>query len=1040
MKYSLTQLLLEDTEFQRIDFGSLPSAEEADKVRLLNTYWYAQKLAGAIIDKIAEKGMEKLYTWGSPSVRRKIEAARAYVKRREEDINAIVESTAYCDYIWSVFDPAGSASDDDKKKLARCLGFFSDVIMREPKIAPSAGQPDDEFKAQIIQGCDEMKLAAAIAAIEETRVQVGRKTMELRKVVEESLVAEIRNEIGEKGASWNIDLAEDPEIKPLLDAGEDMRALFEEQLDEKGRELTFMGNARVAYRISRGGGVGNMCSTGPIREGIDAARALLLELADDDVEDEPEASGPALQPDPRNLDEAIDQIGQRFTTAKSINGALRKSFSTETIDRVARATQIKKIRFQFPSEDGFSLGKPTLITTQTSISLERIAAGIFRSFLAGARTRAVQPAVIAMIAEQVDPEFVVDPEGGSSRRPNFTVIFRRVTEGGGIQANRDMQSAFIYAICAVAEYSSQYGTPEADNIGPTDILSRGRSALQDILAFHAMGTRFPDSKYASDIRIAPGADPESWIKKFVRSAKYPGTPAQKLAALKQAMKEKQITTFKVFPYVEFDQEDALTSPAEETGGKRGANSKIAMEAIKKLIDGTAKLAKEGMKSKAAMTKPDRTPDTRGVGHLSMIALCDQVALVVNQSRRRGIGKLLMLMGYTAPDSLLLGPERATGQMVWERMCDRASVPFSSQPSYRANFDQSNHNAWRPLMTGSNKLLALKGLAELVAAELVNLPVRATYHAIEQFTERRLLSTGPEGTSDLRSALVIKYAQLLTAIESSRVSMTVTVDRSRSTRGMIRTAPERIALSEFNLGQVDEAYDSIDPRNILTGPSALDSDIVVGEGAPLLVDPAQMGMLVSAGAPDAGGGGESGADEEPEDTGDADAEPPPGPGPTPTPDTPPAAETVTFDATYQIDGVPGYTPSSKSDVSVEINVSGLAGEISVSLDATVSGGSSQVTAAKSNSDQLTLDEGSISGVSSDAEGVANAVRSIPPSGTKTLADVVRAIEEAISSGAVSGTHPFAGRVDIAVSVTIDEEAMSGDEGDLDMGDVDDDDPE
>ncbi|NCA15171.1 MAG: hypothetical protein EBS89_13825, partial [Proteobacteria bacterium] len=334
----------------------------------------------------------------------------------------------------------------------------------------------------------------------------------------------------------------------------------------------------------------------------------------------------------------------------------------------------------------------------------------------------------------------------------------------------------------------------------------------------------------------------------------------------------------------------------------------------------------------------------------------------------------------------------------------------------------------------------KGLAELVAAELVNLPVRATYHAIEQFTERRLLSTGPEGTSDLRSALVIKYAQLLTAIESSRVSMTVTVDRSRSTRGMIRTAPERIALSEFNLGQVDEAYDSIDPRNILTGPSALDSDIVVGEGAPLLVDPAQMGMLVSAGAPDAGGGGEPGADEEPEDTGDADAEPPPGPGPTPAPDTPPAGDPITFDATYQIDGEPGYTPTSKSDVSVEISVRGTVGEIRVSLGATVSGGSSQVTAAKSSSGQLTLDEGSISDVRSDAEGVANAVRSIPLSGSKTLEDVVRTIEDAIRSGAVSGTHPFAGRVDIEVSVTIGEGEMSGDEGDLDMGDVDDDDPE
>jgi hypothetical protein len=243
-----------------------------------------------------------------------------------------------------------------------------------------------------------------------------------------------------------------------------------------------------------------------------------------------------------------------------------------------------------------------------------------------------------------------------------------------------------------------------------------------------------------------------------------------------------------------------------------------------------------------------------------------------------------------------------------------------------------------------------------------------------------------------------------------------------------------------MGQVDEAYDSIDPRNILTGFSALDSDIVVGEGAPLLVDPAQMGMLVSAGAPDAGGGGEPGADEEPEDTGDADAEPPPGPGPTPTPDTPPAGDPITFDATYQIDGVPGYTPSSKSDVSVEINVSGPAGEISVSLDATVSGGSSQVTAARSNSDQLTLDEGSIRDVSSDAESIANAVRSIPLSGPKTLAEVVRTIEEAISAGAVRDTHPFVGSVEIEVTVTIDEAGMSGDEGDLDMDDVDDDDPE
>jgi hypothetical protein len=61
--------------------------------------------------------------------------------------------------------------------------------------------------------------------------------------------------------------------------------------------------------------------------------------------------------------------------------------------------------------------------------------------------------------------------------------------------------------------------------------------------------------------------------------------------------------------------------------------------------------------------------------------------------------------------------------------------------------------------------------------------------------------------------------------------------------------------------------------------------------------------------------------------------------------------------------------------------------------------------------------------------------MPPSWPKTLAGVVRTIEEAISAGAVRETHPFAGSVDIEVTVTIDE----GD-GDLDMDDVDDDDPE
>jgi hypothetical protein len=201
----------------------------------------------------------------------------------------------------------------------------------------------------------------------------------------------------------------------------------------------------------------------------------------------------------------------------------------------------------------------------------------------------------------------------------------------------------------------------------------------------------------------------------------------------------------------------------------------------------------------------------------------------------------------------------------------------------------------------------------------------------------------------------------------------------------------------------------------------------------------MGMPTSADAPD-GGGGAPGTDEEPEDAEDADAEPPPGPGPTPTPDTTPAVEPITFDDTYRVNGEPGFRPETKNDVSVEISVRGSAGGFSVSLGATVSGGASQVTAAKYNSDQLALDEGSISDVRSDAEGVANAVRSIPLSGPKTLAEVVRTIEEAISAGAVRDAHPFAGIVDIEVTVTIDEGDMSGDEGDLDIDDVDDDDPE
>ena len=1030
MKYSLTRLLLEDTAAQQVNFDVLPSAEDAEGVAIINTYaWFTKSLKK--IKELAGGGMELLYRYADPEVKSIIDDARELARKKDEEMRALLSDTLLCDMIWSKFDPSGSASPDEKKKMATCLGYFADAI-GTLKIAPAPGQSDDNFKAELMQGCEEIKTAAAIAMISDLEIMISEANADLAKAVKKSTLTKIRSELGEGGESFSIDLAEDSEIRPILEAHKDAEREFRKALRGTGKSLIFQNNSTLSFNVSRAPGTGRYATICDRRRGsvtevrlpipltaiLLEGRHPLYELTDTsadavevgDVEDEEEETGasveeeeqPALQPDPDSLEDALNQIMQRYGRARRIVDVLRlhDDLTMDDILLAVKPNPMRALRFRFPKDDG-SLGGPSQIATQGSISAERAGAGIIISFLMGARSRAVQPSVLRMISALVDDRVTFDDEGKIRNKPDpIRVLSSLGDEVRGLEKNNEARLALIYAICAVDEFASSKTPEELGNLRDVSISQYGENWKENLVSFYYMMQQDPELAQKTKIRIRPGAKVDPWYKKIIKAARSPGTARERLELLRSELGEKTITTMRPYPSIVRD-DTTISMPQIKGARKSGQRAKSAVDAAKFLIKGVSGLTKRVMQSRTELGEGNRTPSRVGGANLNVMSMCDAFAMHINRSRRNGVGKLLMDMGYTSENALLLRPEPATGRDVWDALVDLTGAKTADAP-----FNILNYSRWESAMTGDNAARAIAAFRILVLRETANTVARAVLHAVSTMAERGVLPTGKQSIAQqLTRDLSVQYSSIVASVEAQRVLIAGSETTEYVTKVGLR--PTQYQTSKVAAKQDAIPGDLVEVSRDLAGEGFYVTKIIASEDAPREVSIESLAVDEPA---------ESGPAEG--EAGGSAASPPPGETPPTTPPAggapggsapgaaPPAAEPEPEPSGPERiisieDGIVPGSSDEAADVNITVTVEHEGGRFDIEMTGSIGGGASQKSAADSDPDSVSVDDAMVSGrpVSGTPRASAHAAADSLTGDSFTLGELCDAIEEALSTSGV-----------------------------------------
>ena len=1075
MKYSLTRLLLEDKQAIQVNMSVLPSAEDARKIGLINTYRWVTKLKDYALKKMG-MGMDLIYRYGDPKVKRIIEQARDTAKRKDREMQAILTDDALFNYVWGVFS---GSDEDEKKKLARCLGYQSDVI-GTPKTGPTGGQTDPQFEAEIKQGCEEIKTAAAISIIEDLRIIISQDNTKLRLAVKDSLITQVAQELETQGVEFELDLADDPEIRPILDAQEDAEEDLDDELNREGRALIFKNNADVSFAISAGG-IAKMCARrgGVVYERRIPLAAMLLEgmhpldlmteLSDDDTvgaddDESPEPAGEPeeveevegeeegaalddkapLQPPPADLQDAIGQIISRYKRSRKIEDTFRRVYSEMTTDALVLVAKsgnpIKNMRFRFPSEDGNNLGSPAQIATQGSISIERAAAGVIFSFLKGARTKDVQPEVLRMVADLIDPAVQFSRDGKLTREPDTIRVLSALKDNTrGLQANADMQNAFIYAVCAVDEYASKRTPTELGRMGPTSLSSYGEAWKQNLLSLYVMSQNHPEMGIKTRIRVTPGAKIDPWYKKFIKAARHSGTAREKFEWLKNELSTIPITSMQAYPRVEFE-EDPLLSPQIKGSKKKTDRSKRATGAAKFLLKELTNLTTRSLSSKRALTVPNRTPGDKG-GNMNIMSMCNTLARSINRSRKSGVGRLLLEMGYSSGKALILRTNPVSGRDVFDSFAALSGV--SADPYVLSRpFNIDNFTSWSRVLVGKTGVRIASVFNIVIAREIVNPVVRSIRHAIDVYAERGDITKGEGATYDqLIQLLARTNAVLIAKIENNPIS--IAQASGRDTRagisGLVSGITQLPSVTLEDLPDMPSEYDTLPargsaPEQVLAGDGGVVTAISAAEGAPLDVDIAVIGLapeIASEGVAEGGGGGseraEAGSDEAeetatpprpsatPPGPGPAPAPPPPGPAPRPAPAPTPPDEPEEREIDTDFDIERSVIPDDETEEqSVIVRVDAVVGDGTAALvkrgvlvRGRVVGGTSQQTAASEDPRTLriTVEEVVVAGEDIGHE-IKDRVDVLDEE--TTIGDIVSAARDALSGESISKINVRVGR--------------------------------
>lgn len=842
MKYSLTQLLLEDIAPR--NFSSVagdPSEEGTKNIGFLDVYNVLAYGANKSKEAFASRVMEFVYTRIDSDAKRIINKARATAKVRGAEIILILNDQTLADQIARDMGSSSTLSDDEKKDLAYCLRYYEDprASPLKLKVEPSPEQSASDFEEEIRQGVREIKIAAAIQGIENWERQIHASNAALGRVMARPANQEALNAAQKLLGSdkpFQIDLADDPEIAPMLDAAENAKYQVEDGLGEI-RHMIFTKPRLVVTPDAATRTVSyKPCGPRPrsLRESTDISSIRqLVELAmstdPDESLDQVETAGTKV----KDLNDALDQLRSRQSQIAAIIDKLYIKPGITAADIIASFSEQKwmkrslnKLTYQFPNKG--TLGSATQLTTQGSVPLARLASGVIPKFAAGYRTSQVPINALDLIAAALNVD---------DKNVKFPLQLLRAIEKQDrlFENSKDARLALLYAIGAAIEYSIARTGDSLDSSGRVTFGSGGfedfkNNAYQSVLGYHHARTLAG----MPGIQVLPGEKPDDYgvISRIMRRVK--GVPDSQ-----------KITTMGFDPYDPDElssTEDLVTLPPGEEGASLALNRSIAdktinilLKSLRSEIPGKLKKAATIFGNPAFRDMFPGEVSGRGAS-LNMIDFCNAVAKIAENNKVATQG--LKLLGYES-DAILMNSS-VSGEDVWVRLCKLSAMsPYGNGSPGVNKFSASDaFDSWKSVMLGEPKTRAMSGIRSLFMSDFISPLARVILHAIDGYENMGLFSSGPVGEAEtLRERLNAVYDSAQEAIRGLSVSAPPSETGIKYVRGggsKLASKLVKTVAASAELGAIGSQYRSLNQNNPLKAPGEMGITLIAAEDAPRVV--------------------------------------------------------------------------------------------------------------------------------------------------------------------------------------------------------------
>lgn len=725
MRYSLTSLLLEDTEFQGFNLNVLPSDEEAKKIAPFTVLGLLKGAGSLIAGSLGSKMIDWVVLHGSPRCAGIVKQARGYAKRRDRDVKLMLGSSAYEDFIRAVYTDRSRYTDDQRKSMSVCLGLYEDPLVGtrpwQGTTDINGVSPDDV----ITQGCRDMKSAAAIAAYSDMTSNIHKMSTMLQKCMRGSTVGELAKEFGVNPESINIDLTEDKVIAGIIQKAEDARELFEKEMDIEGREPFFANQSLVSARISGSGAtVADICPPDPTRgspgvlpESMRPRRVMREAARDTDAPARTalEALDAFKSKSPENI-RFVQDVAQRTGINRPQDLA-----QIGSILRAGKATGLKNIQFKFPKkeDEDYRLGGATVLSaiSPSNFTLERVAAGLVVGYLAGFRPKGVSAEVLQLIVDTLAPGVANVSTAGevviTAKNIGKQIVTALADKRSGLRNDLEKQAAMnlvLYHLIVYGERRSGRDRGRRGMGGVPTFDSMARSSYENIFGFHALADLEKEGMRSDNIVFAPGRKDPTWYERLTQSVRGDkGAP-------------KYMTSIRMRPNIEIaETEEELEQfpelPEDESTESSAARREVALRNIDLMWKQVRKITSSIARSTTKLGENAVDPvSSGGGGQLPLLEYFIDVARKANHFRT-GFGAGADLIGFSYPDVLVVGQGEVSPEDVLKKLSDIAGI----RRTPRANVAMTHRHAvaeWSPELQEEFQTEVLPCIHKLIVEQFV----------------------------------------------------------------------------------------------------------------------------------------------------------------------------------------------------------------------------------------------------------------------------------------------------------------------------------